>query len=222
MNKKLIYLAIIISVVFAACGGDTSQTENTNVEEAAPQKVEVCTYSYNAASTGIYWTAFKHTQKVEVHGVMDSSEVVSADKAESPLELLKSIQINIYSGSVNSKDEGRDKKIREHFFGNMANTDVISGNIKSIEGDASGGTGILVLKLNDLEKEVKATYKIEGELVQLRCTVDFSTWDCSASLEALQKACEEKHTGEDGETVFWPDVKILVETTLDKECKEVI
>ena len=32
------------------------------------------------------------------------------------------------------------------------------------------------------------------------------------------KACEEKHTGVDGKSIFWPEAKILVEVNAIKEC----
>ncbi|MCH8286957.1 YceI family protein, partial [candidate division KSB1 bacterium] len=135
-----------------------------------------------------------------------------------PVDVMRNIQFRIFTKSVNSKDVNRDKKIRDQFFGTMSNTQEITGAIKSLDGDESTGEGILILKMNDLEKELPVEYSVEGEVIKLRCVLDLNDWEGKAAIDALNKVCEEKHTGLDGSSIFWPDVKILVQSTLKKDC----
>ena len=200
-----------------------SNSNNTEIaSEPAEQKetiTQTCKYSYDNASTHLYWTAFKHSGRVEVKGQMDSLKVNGTVAAGTIINAIKNASIIIYPGSVDSKDPGRDQKINSFFFGSMIATEEITGSIKSIDGSNKNGTGIISLTLNNVSQDVKMEYVIEEETIQFRCDLDFMDWKCTDAIANLQKACEEKHTGIDGKTVFWPNAKILIETTLIKDCK---
>lgn len=218
-NKNLLLLTVFSAFLFSSCSTETEETEVSETAASEVIVVDKCIYLYDHGSTGIYWTAYKHSAKVAVQGILDSIEVTGADKSENLLDLLKNTSFVIYSSSIDSKDPIRDEKIRNFFFGNMINGETISGEITSVIGDESDGDGTINLKINDLEKEVPFVYEIEGEVVKIRCSLDFNNWNCTKSLDELHKACEEKHTGEDGKSIFWPTVDVLIETTLQIECK---
>lgn len=217
--KNFLLLLMLGTFMLSACSTKTDETQVVESPEVEVTESEeaIVTYIYDHSSTGIYWTAYKHSAKVAVQGVMDSIEVTGAEDAETISDLLTNTKFTVYSSSVDSKDPIRDEKIRNFFFGNMANGDAISGEIMSVLGDESDGDGSLSLKINDLEKEIPFVYEIEGETVKIRCTVDFNNWNCTKSLDELHKACDEKHTGEDGNSIFWPTVDVLIETTLKVE-----
>jgi len=223
MKKPCLILtsACVITLYVACGGGDTRKPDSKEHLESMSKDnadaVKECSYSYDHKSTNIYWTAYKHTKKAEVKGQFDSIEVVGAQTSNNPVDVIRNIQFRIFTKSVNSKDVNRDKKIRDNFFGTMSNTREITGTVKSL--DESTGEGILVLKMNGLEKELPAEYSVEGEVIKLRCVVDLNVWESKGAIDALNKACEEKHTGLDGNSIFWPDVKILVQSTLKKDCK---
>lgn len=217
--KKI--LALFGAMLFIGITGCTIKTENTNQEatgkEAEPTKAiaNKCTYSVNNATAKLYWTAYKHTQKVEVKGIMDSIVLTNTTKDENILSAIKGTSFSIFTNSVNSNDEGRDKKIRENFFGNMEGTDIISGSIIELNNDTQAQ---IELTLNGQTVTLPATLTVNDDIIQLRCEVNFNKWETTKALSELNKACEEKHTGIDGKSIFWPQAKILVEVNAIKEC----
>ncbi|PCJ88186.1 MAG: hypothetical protein COA57_03655 [Flavobacteriales bacterium] len=210
--KRIAYLTIASLII--SCGSPQQSTKKEQ-PEPSPAPKEKCTYSYNHSSTGIYWTAYKHTAKAPVQGQFDSLEVTGANPSENATDVLDGLQFKIFTSSINSKDAARDKKIIESYFGAMESTDVISGSVKS----AVDGKATLLLKINNIEKEQTAEYKIEGEVLTLTAVVDIVNWEGQGAVESLNKVCYERHTSTDGTSKLWPDVKILVETTLNKECE---
>ena len=133
---------------------------------------------------------------------------------------MEAIQIKIWSNSVNSKDPVRDKKLKEIYFGGMANTAFIQGSVKSFQGSETYGRCTFALVMNDVEREVSGKYTTDETKVQLRFTLVPEEWYAKEAVDALGEACSEKHTGKDGETVFWPEVDVLVELVLNKDCPD--
>lgn len=202
-----------------------NNTNNTNQETAESESLiqgeketkESCIYSLVNSKANFYWTAFKHSNRAEVKGQIDSLMVAGED-ADNIMDLLRSVHITLYPATVNSKDKGRDQKISTFFFGSMENTQTIKGKIKTLSGTNVSGSGTCLLTLNAVTKEADVTYIVNNETIELRCSLDFTAWNCQEALSTLQKACEEKHTGIDGKTIFWPDAEILVKADIVKQC----
>jgi hypothetical protein len=213
------YIFIGAAWLLFACSNTNNTEVVTDPVEQKETITQICKYSYDSASTHLYWTAFKHSGKVEVKGQMDSLQINGTVTAGTIIDAIKNASFIIYPGSVDSKDSGRDQKITSFFFGSMAATENITGSIKSIDGNEKNGKGIISLTLNNVSQNVEMEYVIEEETIQFRCDLDFMDWNCTDAIKNLQKACAEKHTGIDGKTVFWPDAKILIETTLIKDCR---
>lgn len=213
--RKLFTVAIAASLL-AACSNEPA---NTNTEEKTVEITQSCTYSFNTEASTLHWLAYKHTDKIGVNGTLDSVSVEGMVASTNAKEIFASAKITAFVAGVDSKDAGRDKKIKEIFFGNMANTETISGTVSSVEGNNKAGTGTIALELNALNKVVAFEYTFEGEKLKLWFEVDFNTFQAQKSIEELNKACEERHTGADGESILWPDVRITLISTLDKECK---
>ena len=220
--KNFLFISAIGTELLMSCGGGSNQSNENNLDTVGQNtgaKMEICSYSYNPKTTTLHWTAFKHTDRAAVKGMFDSVEVSGTQTASSPAMAAKNVSFRIFTAGINSNDLVRDAKIKAHYFGNIANTTIITGMINSLEGSDEAGNCDLTLKLNDIEKEVAGSYLVEGDTLQIKCTLDMNEWGCQKAIAALQKACDEKHTGADGKTVFWPDVEILVKTTLTKTCK---
>lgn len=211
---------LLLSIGWLLFGCSSSNDQEVTKQPSPENKTipQTCEYRYDNQSTSLYWTAFKHTNRVEVKGRIDSLIVNGTATAGNIIDAIKNATIKIYPTSVDSKDQGRDQKISSFFFGSMTATEEITGIIKSIEGSEQNGKGIISLTLNNVTQDVKMEYVIEEETIQFRCSIDFLAWKCKEALDNLQKACEEKHTGIDGKTIFWPDANILIETTLLKDC----
>ena len=216
MKKIFLPLAVIAAVSFSSCG----ENEQKEEEEAHMENTEpTCFYVYNEeSSTTVKWTAFKTNEKVGVGGQFDEVIVNAGDKSTKITEVIETIKFSIKTGSTNTTNEDRDKKIVDAFFGTMITTDLIIGQIKSAEGDNEKGTCIVLLTLNDVESEVTLNYLVTDNLVALTGEMDINNWNGEAALTALNEVCSEKHKGEDGESITWPTVELNIEATLSKKC----
>lgn len=213
--KKLIY-SLGIALLFASCGSEAPKEDVQEKTPAAQEPVELCKYSYNNETTGVFWKAYKHTSKVGVNGGFDTFDVHGAEDASSPEKLLVGMKMSVDVMSINSNDTLRDGKLRRSFFGMMANTDMITGEIIAV----NGHTGKMKMKMNDVEKEVPFDLAITDQEVEIRATIDILDFQVTTAFETLGEACAEKHTGGDGVKKFWSEVDIYIKTTLNKECKE--
>jgi len=206
--KNTGFLLIVVLLV-NACSSSTKKSDESATA------TEDCIYNYIDQSTDFTWTAYKFTTKKGVNGTFDDLIVISAEDAKSLNELLNSVKFTINSGSVNSNEPARDLKIAEFFFGTMANTTLINGELKDVDGTKA----IVALTLNDLTLDVPATLAMSGDTVKLTATVDLKAFKAEEAVAMLNKVCSEKHTGEDGKSIFWDVVDINVKAVVKKACK---
>ena len=208
ISNKLGLLTIVLFATLAC----TTSTKNTDDESANEQSA--CVYQHVNESLNFKWTAYKFTEKTGVPGTFDEITVTAADDAASLEDLLKSVAFSINTGSVNSNEPVRDAKIAQFFFGTMASTSEITGAIKGVE----GSNAIISLTINELTLDIPGTIEINGDTITLGATVDFKEFGGEAAVAMLNQVCSEKHTGEDGKSVFWDVVDINVQTLYKKSC----
>lgn len=224
MNKTIQRsISIFGLALLTACGGggDKKTEEKAKKEEKkdGDKAEKACSYSYDHASTSIRFISFKHTSKTEVPGNMDSISVNGAKKADSPQKLMEGLDFTIFTDGINTKDQKRDRKIREFFFGMMENPKKMTGTIKSVDGDKEEGEGVFSLDINGMTGELPFEYTVsDNGGVELTAKIDWTDWDAQASVDSLQKACEAKHTGSDGKTKLWPSAELIIRSELNKDC----
>lgn len=191
--KKFIYpiVVIAISVVLSAVG--LKQNQQKHIATINPQNVT------------INWTAYKTTSKIPVSGVFDKVIFTNSITGVTAKEALNGLQFEIPIASINSLSKLRDGKIIKSFFGAMLNTVNLSGTIDINDHK----TGNVVLKMNGVSEKLPFTYSTEGSIITLEAIMDINNWKAQAALESLNDACEDLHTGPDGESVTWSEVKIL-------------
>ena len=202
----------LISLVLLTAFACTNTTKSTD-DETANEK-EACVYNHVGESLNFNWTAYKFTEKTGVPGTFDDIVIEVADDAASVEAMLESVSFNINTGSVNSNEPIRDAKIAQFFFGTMSNTDKITGKIVDVEGDKA----IINITINEFTIDLPATIQISGDTINLSATVDFKEFGGEEALTMLNQVCSEKHTGEDGESVFWDVVDINIQTLYKKRC----
>lgn len=215
-SRNLLVVLLTSGVVFLSCGsGEPSSSETPSEKTVKP---EVYEYSHSNDSVLCGWTAFKHTAKTPVHGKFDSIEVM-AKPASSMEEWLKSASLKTWVSSLNSGDVTRDPKIKEFFFGKMSNTDVLQGNVQSV--DWSKKQAVVTLKMNNVEKETTMNIKTDESISQITLlgTIDVLDWNGEEAVSSLNEACDEKHTGDDGESKLWSEVDLSLSVKLNKESK---
>lgn len=205
--KRLFISIIGLSLAMTACQKKEAQTE---------QVAQNCTYTYSKDSTRVAWTAYKFTEKVGVGGKFDDFEVSGKTSGTDYDDILETISFKIPIASVNTNNPERDGKIKEHFFGNLSNTDYISGKIKSLNTD---GKGVVTLTMNEIEKDLPVDYKFVNDEITLSAVMDVTDWDGLGAIEALNKICYDLHIGTDGISKLWPEVKLTVTSKLIKNCQ---
>ncbi len=211
MKKHILLFGL--SALLMSCGGSDGEESHENEEIETTD--EVCTYSYDASSTVLTWTAFKLTEKVGVNGTFDEINVVANDGAEDQLSVLNGASFEIPINSLNSQDEVRDPKLKNSFFGNMVATEMITGTI--VQMDEFNAT--VDITMNGMTVEYDGHVEMEEETITMSTTIDIMDFNGQVAMDSLSVVCAEKHTGEDGVNKFWNEVEIVVKTTLVKDCK---
>lgn len=209
MSKK-IFSILSISILLVSCGGGSSETT-----EETKDTVAACTYSYDSSATELTWTAFKLTEKIGVNGTFNEINVVANDGAPDMFAVLNGATFSIPVSSLNTQDNVRDGKIKNSFFGNMAATDLLTGNVVSISN--SGAT--VAITMNEVTKEYSGEVIVDGETITVKTGIDILDFNGQVPMDSLSVVCSEKHTGPDGINKLWSTVDIVVKTTLIKNCQ---
>lgn len=205
---------VISSAFLYSCAGGDQKTEESSAD-AEP----ICFYAFdNTIPTIVKWTAFKTTAKVGVGGAFDQVNVTAGEKSTRITEVLQGIKFSIPTNSTNTNNPERDTKIIESFFGTMEGTDLIIGQVNSVDGDDVSGFCTVFLTMNNIENEVRLDYFVSENKVILKGEIDVLNWNGSASITALNEVCKDLHKGEDGVTKTWSVVELYIESSLKKEC----
>lgn len=222
MKKLSIYvLSLALFAGVTSCdSASSSKNENRNqkTEEKAKDKSAESKangmYSFTDGETRVNWTAFKFTERVGVSGVFEDIDISGTKEAATPEEVFADAEFTIPVSSINSKDEGRDRKIQDFFFKNLEESSKLKGKMVSFNDD---GTAVFTLSLNGNTQEVEGEYEVHDKVMVLKSEIDVSAWGAESGIASLNKVCDELHKGKDGKSVLWPDVKISIKATMDKK-----
>lgn len=213
--KKSILSLFTLALLLTSCGGENHDTETTETTADSTVIAEpVCTYSYNPESTTIGWTAYKFNEKAAVGGTFDELEISSTGSDASVLDIVAGASFKVNTSSVNSNNPDRDQKLVASFF-EVLNTPAIVGNIVS----AADGAGMVVVTLNEIEKEVAFTYTLEEEVFNMNFEINLEDFNGQDAVASLNEVCNDLHKGADGVSKLWPDVSVTLETTFTKTCE---
>ena len=91
----------------------------------------------------------------------------------------------------------------------MENTKLLSG--KLILTDEVNG--VAEIKMNGVTEKVDFTYTIEGNVFNLKGTMDVTKWNGSAAIASLNEICKDLHKGADGVSKTWNEVALDITTT---------
>ena len=161
------------------------------------------------------WTAYKTTSKVDVGGTFNEITITGEKSSDDPKKLIKSLSFSINTASVETNDEGRNKKIASFFFGNMKEPATITGKVKSL---GENGKATLEIKMNGVSTDVVGDYTLVDGTFDFSATIDVGKWDALKALQTLSEACREKHTGDDGILKTWSEVALTFSTQLSSDC----
>lgn len=204
MKKIYVLSLILLIMVFVSSCKKNEKKEVNQVEK---------TYSVIADSTKINWTAYKTTAKVPVNGQFAEIIIENVKKDSTALGALNGLKFKIPVSSLITNDTIRDKKLKEYFFGAMKNSSVITGTVHINKDNAS----TVDLTLNGITRELPIAYIVADNKVTIIGNMELDNWQAKVALEALNVVCKDLHTGDDGITKTWSDVKIEVVAILKYE-----
>lgn len=204
MKKIYVFLLFFLTIsLFNSC------KENAKTEAKPAEK----TYSIIADSTKINWTAYKTTAKVPVNGKFTEITIENAKKDTTALGALNGLKFKIPISSLITKDTIRDSKLKKYFFGSMKNSGIITGTVHINKEN----TSTVDLTLNGITRELPIAYIVTDNKVTIIGNMELDNWQAKAALEALNVVCKDLHTGDDGISKTWSDVKIEVVALLKYE-----
>lgn len=217
---KKIILSIVLGgsvAILTSCGGEKHSEKKAETETKA-DVVQKCSFSIDPTSVKLEWTSFKHTEKTPVGGVFNMMELNNTTIEETAVETFKNATISINSRTVDSKNDVRDEKIKNSFFGTMEKSDFLTGKIVSLEGEENGNA-VIAITMNGIEKNQNFKWSIEESLVKFETELTVEDWSAKPSLDSLNVVCEDLHRGADGLSVLWSTVEVSITAKLNKECK---
>ena len=222
---KKLKLSIATVALLASCGGETKTKETKDPTPAndstanTTTKVEpkVCKKGFDKEATIIGFGGYKTTDKKEVKGIFSDFTVDSTVIADTPEEIFAKATISIPIDGLDTKDVGRNSRIKNSFFGNMESTEFMSGKIIRFNKDSSSVN--LELTLNAITKEVVLDYSVNGDTLLFDGSIDIFDWNASASLEALNEVCHALHKGPDGVSKTWSEVHLFVSSVVKEACE---
>lgn len=208
--KNLSFL-LLAALFFSSCSNSNQHDEST---DTTTETVASTSYEYQRAFTKITWTAYKTMAKVGVSGSFNEFNVTPGSDSSSIKGMLNQLQFSIPVATTNSNNEERDQKLVATFFGSMMNTENIEGSFANVQGNDSAGTMGIIIKMNDVSHEITGNYMVENNKIKITADMHLGDWKAESSVDALNKVCEDLHTGEDGVSKLWPDVALEIESTL--------
>ncbi|MBB79073.1 MAG: hypothetical protein CL844_10280 [Crocinitomicaceae bacterium] len=208
LNKIIILLNIFFLVFLSSCKSDS---EKSNIKQL--ESPSSCFYSYNEGTTKFSWEAYKTSERVGVLGGFNEIEVKSK-KFDDPISVIESISFEINTSSVETNNLERNGKILKYFFETI-NTPTIKGSIISLNDD---GTCKINIKMNLLSYDVIGKYSLAENIFSFTSIVDVSSWNAMSGIIALNNVCRDVHTGKDGISKLWPQVRLSLTTKLKSDC----
>ncbi len=204
MKKIYVFPLFLLTIILL-----NSCKENVKKEATLPEK----SYTVLADSTIINWTAYKTTAKVPVKGQFSEITIENVKKDSTVLGALNGLKFKIPVSSLYTKDTIRDAKLKEFFFGSMKNSSTITGTVHINKENGS----TVDISMNGITRALPIAYIVTDNKVTIVGNMELDNWQAKAALEALNVVCKDLHTGDDGISKTWSDVKIEVIAVLKHE-----
>jgi len=219
---KYLFTLISFTLIFTACNNAGNQSESEEQSSDAMKSEsssETCTYAFNKANTKVAWTAYKTTEKIGVGGEFTEFEVSIPESGSSITEAVNGVEFKIPVSSTETKNEDRNMKIINSFFGVLTGTDHITGQITSMNGDEKSGTASVELNINSMSNSIDMDYTVENETITLSQDIDVTKWNAQSGIDSLNTVCYDLHKGADGVSKLWPNVSLSISSTFNKDCQ---
>lgn len=208
-TNNIIISGLSLLLIVSSC----KESSDTQEKEVPTSETVGCFYSYNKGTSNFEWTAFKTSDKVAVKGGFNDITIES-ESGDDAKAVIESIRFSMNTSSVETNDESRNGKIAKHFFETI-NTTTITGKVKSL---GANNKAVISVSMNDVDLDISGDYTLEEKVFTFKSSVDVSAWNALNGITALNKECNDLHTGPDGVSKLWSDVELSFSTTLKSDC----
>jgi len=174
-----------------------------------------CTFT-QSGGVDVTWKAFKTPMKAGVGGHFTDVSYKGAHQNAKDLQaLLTGSSVSIAVASVDSNNKGRDEKLLNAFFKQMAGPD-IAATVRSLKSDSGADTGIVTVAvvMNGVTRDVPMKYSYADNILSASGVIDLADFKAQAALESINTACYDLHQGK-----TWSDVEIGFTMPVKAACK---
>jgi polyisoprenoid-binding protein YceI len=180
-------------------------------------QAQVCTRQFDPGQVVVGFTAYKTTEKTPVSGRFRQVDIRGSVRGKKISEILKSLTATVDVSSLDTDNPPRNQTLLDSFFKHLADGMKVQGRVKSVKGDDSKGGFVLLLKMNGVERPVQMTYTLDAQAgFEAFGTIDvLREFKAKKSMEALVAACSGLHTGKDGVSKTWSEVKITLKAPVN-------
>jgi polyisoprenoid-binding protein YceI len=166
----------------------------------------------------VTWEAFKTPLKLGVGGHFTKVNYKSSVKSATDLNtLVAGSTVNIEVASVDSNNKGRDVKLLNDFFKQMAGPD-IKAKIVTLKKDKDArktGVATVSVTMNGVTRSVPMKYSFSNGKLSANGVIDLFDFKASKALQAINKACFDLHQGK-----TWSDVNIGFTMVIKASCPQ--
>lgn len=166
----------------------------------------------------VTWEAFKTPLKLGVGGHFTKVNYKSSVKSATDLNtLVAGSTVNIEVASVDSNNKGRDVKLLNDFFKQMAGPD-IKAKIVSLKKDKDArktGVATVSVTMNGVTRSVPMKYSFGNGKLSANGVIDLFDFKASKALKAINTACYDLHQGK-----TWSDVNIGFTMEIKASCPQ--
>lgn len=187
-----------------------------------------CTYSLETKTPiSATWTAYKFTEKVAVNGKFTNPKILSTTKQAKTLQdLINSLQVSIQLTEIDSKNPVRDLNIKKAFKKGFSTT-LVTAKMNAEKFQSNQITTIF--NINKTQKNIvgylsKAHEAVSSQHNSIALAItnrlDLNDFHGTTFLQEIATACgKELHTGKDGQSKMWPEVRTEIVLHIVKTCQ---
>ena len=156
----------------------------------------------------VKWKAFKTPAHIGVDGTFGNIKL-SAMPDKTQKGLLEGAKVIIDTSSVDTENAGRDAKLVKSFF-RVQGVDRIEAVVTDVRDDSVD----VNVTMNGISRIVPMKSERDDEKIEAEGRIDLADFDMLPSLQAINKACYDKHAGK-----TWPEVELKFELETYMKCK---
>ncbi len=176
-----------------------------------------CSFS-QPGNVDVTWQAFKTPMKLGVGGHFNTVDFkASSVKADSLSALLTGSTVNIAVASVDSKNPGRDEKLLNDFFKQMAGPDITAKIVTLKRDEKARKSGLLTaaVTMNGVTRDVPMKYSFKDGRLSADGVIDLIDFKAQNAFTSINTACYDLHQGK-----TWSDVNIGFTMDIKASCPQ--